>query len=62
MTTKQIATQILSIAIENDGYRVSTRWIAGHLNLSAEQISEALDLLGKKIIRVRGVGAFIQAA
>lgn len=62
MTTKQIATKVLNIALQNDGYRIDTRWLAKHLGVSADQLSAALDLLGNKIIRVRGVASHIAAA
>lgn len=62
MTTKQTATRVLQIVTENSGYRVQLRWLAGHLKVTAEELSAALDLLGRKIIRVRGAGAYIVAA
>lgn len=62
MTTKQIATKVLNLALQNDGYRIDTRWLARHLGITADQLNAALDFLGKKIIRVRGVGGHITAA
>ena len=62
MTTKQIATKVLNIAIENAGYRIQNRWLANRLNISAAQLSAALDHLGNQIVRVRGVAGYICAA
>lgn len=62
MTTKQIATKVLNIAHENDGYRIDTRWLAKHLGITIDQLVAAFDLLGNKIIRVRGVAGHITAA
>lgn len=61
MTTAQLATEILSIARELRG-RLDCRFLAKHLNVSADELNAAIALLGKKIINVRGAGHCIQAA
>lgn len=61
MTTQQIATKVLNLAVQLRG-RLDCRFLAKHLGVSADEMNAAIDLLGKKIIRVRGVGHCIQAA
>lgn len=61
MTTKQIAAKVLQIAVQLRG-RLDCRFLAKHLNITADELNAALDLLGNKIIRIRGVGQSIQAA
>ncbi len=61
IATKQISTKVLQIAVQNAG-RLDCRLIARYLGVSADELNAALDLLGDKIIRVRGVGQCIQLA
>jgi len=55
----KLTTQILKVAKANAGYRIDTRWLAKHLNVTADQLNTALDLLGHRIVRVRGVAGYI---
>jgi hypothetical protein len=57
MTTKQIAKQILEILAQTGS--ASTSYLIGRFG---DQTTAALDLLGNKIIRVRGSSATVYAA
>lgn len=58
MNTKQIAKEILK-SLRGAGAPVRTSHL---IKVFGDQTSDALDFLGQKIIRIRGVGATVELA